>query len=107
MARRSSRTRSRSRKQEKEYDSEIWRPEEKGDEIYGEISAMYESNTRFGETPTVVLEDEDGEKWTIFCGSVLANELYDEGEVGDWVTITFKGKERGEFGKNKFDVEFD
>lgn len=83
---------------------ETWEPS-KGDELSGEIVRKDKVETQYGMARVVEIEDDEGDRWTVWCGSVLRKKLYSQVDEGDYVTLTYKGKKgKGKFAKKMYDV---
>lgn len=73
---------------------ETWAPVKTGESLTGTIFDKESGiETEYKDNAKVVrLQDEDGEKWTVWISMDLRRKLWRAYEVGDEVTITYTGK---------------
>ncbi len=72
-----------------------WKPENPGDCLAGEaVSDLRIVDTKFGKRTVIdIRSEEDGQIYTLWCTTVIENELRKQGvEVGDQVGIKFLGQ---------------
>lgn len=89
--------------------ADVWDPS-KGETLTGEIARLEdEVETQYGESGVLEIEDEDGDRYALWCGDVDKQSglriLFDEASEGDEVEITFVKKEKGQFGRKIYEVE--
>lgn len=72
---------------------ESWRPEP-GDVLVGRVAHYDRGVTPYGEVRTCVLEEDNGQRWTVWLSSTVLLELFkrERPQVGERIGLKYLGK---------------
>ena len=82
---------------------ETWKPEHEGDTIYGTLVETGEVETRYGLSETAVIETPEGNRYTVWLGTVLRDAFAkNDAAPGDAVVIRYNGYKTSKSGSTQY-----